>query len=94
LEKIAGSRVGQCNSIVEELFKREAWAEEALDATQDLSGLVLCDAKPAGWMRDAGEPSISTMAHCIPTPVKDIWIKVNPKNVERYTIPLHVRKQP
>jgi len=66
----------------------ESIAVAALDATQDLSGLILCDAEPAAWMRDAGEPSLSTMSHCIPTTVKDIWLKVNPKNVGRYTIPL------
>lgn len=63
--------------------------DAALYATEELSGLILCDAEPVAWMRDAGEPSLSTMSHCIPTTVKDIWLKVNPKNVERYTVPLY-----
>jgi hypothetical protein len=50
LEMIARSRVGQCDSIAEELFKREAWAEEALAATADLSDCILCDAEPAAFV--------------------------------------------
>ncbi len=90
LEKLAclgnGTRHG--NSV------GNALAIEALDATdKDLSGYILCDAKPVAWMRDAGEPSISTMSHCVPNSVKELWIKVNPRNVERYTVPLYNAKE-
>jgi hypothetical protein len=67
---------------------------KALTITQDLSGCILCDAEPVAWMRDAGEPSLSTMAYCIPTSVKDVWLKVNPKNVERYVIPFYKARKP
>ena len=46
---------------------------------------------PVAWMRDDGtEGSITTMTVCISDKVRDLWLKANPKQVERYTIPLYV----
>lgn len=42
------------------------------------------------WMRDDGfDGSISTMTVCCSDRVKQIWLKANPSQVERYTIPLY-----
>jgi hypothetical protein len=64
----------------------------ALDDSKLLEGYVLCSAEPVAFMRDAGEASLSTMAYCIPASVKEIWLKVNKANVERYTVPLYARR--
>lgn len=46
--------------------------------------------EPVAWMRDDGEEgSISTMTNCCSAKVKALWLKANPRQVERYTIPLH-----
>lgn len=46
--------------------------------------------QPVAWMRaDGEEGSISTMTACISAKVKDLWLKANPTQVERYTIPLY-----
>jgi hypothetical protein len=46
--------------------------------------------QPVAWMRaDGEEGSISTMTVCISAKVKDLWLKANPVQVERYTIPLY-----
>ena len=46
--------------------------------------------EPVAWMRADGEgESLSTMAYCITDRVKQIWLGANPKQVERYTIPLY-----
>ena len=50
--------------------------------------------EPVAWMRDAGEDSISTMTCCCTDAVKQLWLKVNPEQVERYTIPLYAHPQP
>lgn len=46
--------------------------------------------EPVAWMRDAGEDSLSAMSCCCTNGVKQLWLNVNPKRVERYTIPLYV----
>jgi hypothetical protein len=46
--------------------------------------------EPDAWMRDDGEEgSISTMTVCVSKKVKDLWLRANPRQVERYTIPLY-----
>lgn len=45
--------------------------------------------EPVAWMRAEGPDGISTMAYCITDKVRQIWLNANPKQVERYTIPLY-----
>lgn len=45
--------------------------------------------EPVAWMRAEGPDGISTQAYCITDKVKQIWLNANPKQVERYTIPLY-----
>ena len=53
-------------------------------------GQQILNAAPVAWMRDDGtEGSISTMTVCISDKVRDLWLKANPTQVERYTIPLY-----
>ena len=57
-------------------------------------GQQIPDAAPApvAWMRaDGSEGSVTTMTVCISDKVRDLWLKANPKQVERYTIPLYIR---
>ncbi len=51
LEKIAFSRTGKCTDLAQELFDREDLASEALAATADLDGLILCHAEPVGEVK-------------------------------------------
>ena len=45
---------------------------------------------PVAWMRADGENGeVSTMVVCISARVKNLWLKINPKRVERYTLPLY-----
>ena len=68
--------------------------EEALAATADLDGLILCEKKPVAWLRDDDKGgSINTMSDCCTDAVKELLLRVNPNNVERYTIPLYRAKE-
>lgn len=50
------------------------------------------ESKPVAWMRADGETgSLTTMVVCISDKVKQVWLKMNPRQVERYTIPLYMR---
>ena len=56
-------------------------------------GQQIPNATPVAWMRDDGtEGSITTMTVCISDKVRDLWLKANPKQVERYTIPLYTAR--
>ena len=46
--------------------------------------------EPVAWMRDDGEGSIATTTDVITKRVRDIWLKANPKQIERYTIELYL----
>ena len=50
---------------------------------------VLCDGEPGAWMRNDGVGSIATTTDVITKPVRDLWLKANPRQIERYTIPLY-----
>jgi hypothetical protein len=52
MNRIAFSRVGQCESLTQELFNREMWAAEVLAVTADLDGLILCNKKPTAWCQE------------------------------------------
>ena len=68
---------------------------EALAATADLKGLRVCHAKPSAWLRDDDKGgSINTMSDCCTNAVKELLLRVNPKNVERYTIPVFSAWEP
>jgi hypothetical protein len=63
-----------------------ARAAQALAVEQDRKAR----GEPVAWMRaDGEEGSISTMTVCISDKVKDLWLKANPMQVERYTVPLY-----
>ena len=71
-----------------------AYLEEALAVTADLDGLILCEKKPVAWLRDDDKGgSINTMSDCCTDAVKELLLRVNPNNVERYTIPLYRAKE-
>ena len=46
--------------------------------------------EPVAWMRDDGEGSIATTTDVITKRVRDIWLKANPRQIERYTIELYL----
>lgn len=48
---------------------------------------------PVAWLRDKLDGGLSTMTDCCTNVVKEIWLKANPKNVERYTAPLYTADQ-
>lgn len=48
---------------------------------------------PVAWLRDTLDGGLSTMTDCCTNVVKEIWLKANPKNVERYTAPLYTADQ-
>ena len=67
----------------------------ALAATADLKDVRLCHAKPSAWLRDDNKGgSINTMSDSCTDAVKELWLRVNPKNVERYVIPLYRAWEP
>jgi hypothetical protein len=71
------------------LLKAASEMEEQRDAVPEPTQ------EPAAWMRDDGdEGSISTMTVCISTKVRDLWLKANPRQVKRYTIPLYAHPAP
>ena len=49
--------------------------------------------EPVAWLRDTLDGGLSTMTDCCTNVVKEIWLKANPKNVERYTAPLYTLGQ-
>lgn len=49
--------------------------------------------EPVAWLRDTLDGGLSTMTNCCTNVVKEIWLKANPKNVERYTAPLYTLDQ-
>lgn len=49
--------------------------------------------EPVAWLRDTLDGGLSTMTDCCTNVVKEIWLKANPKNVERYTAPLYTLDQ-
>lgn len=49
--------------------------------------------EPVAWLRDTLDGGLSTMTDCCTNVVKEIWLKANPKNVERYTAPLYTADQ-
>lgn len=72
---------------------KNANERDALRAELEALKRAISEAEPAAWMRDDGEPgSISTMTNCCSAKVKNLWIKVNPIQIERYTIPLYTLK--
>lgn len=46
--------------------------------------------EPVAWMRDDNSGSIATTTDVITKPVRDLWLKANPMQIERYTIPLYL----
>lgn len=56
-------------------------------------GQQIPNTSPVAWMRaDGSEGSVTTMTVCISDKVRELWLKANPKQVERYTIPLYTMK--
>jgi len=76
--------------------ERDNWRALCEAAGEDyLSTRAQLAQEPAAWMRDdGGDGSISTMTVCISTKVRDLWLKANPRQVKRYTIPLYAHPAP
>jgi len=62
MNRIAFSRIGKCTDLAQELFNREKWATEALAATADLDGLILCHAEPVATVDEDDDNKWATLA--------------------------------
>ncbi|MBK6587964.1 MAG: hypothetical protein IPG22_06575 [Acidobacteria bacterium] len=67
--------------------------QKALAIQPDDSALKAWLGDPVAWLRDDDKGgSINTMSDCCTDVVKQLWRRANPKQVERYTIPLYAPK--
>lgn len=68
-------------------------AEVATTGVREGTEMTMPKFEPVAWLRDTLDGGLSTMTDCCTNVVKEIWLKANPKNVERYTAPLYTADQ-
>lgn len=57
---------------------------------------ALDQGEPVAWQHESKECSLGAagMHNIITTPVRDLWLKANPVQIEHYTRPLYAAKEP